>query len=77
MVLHQEWVSEGKSYLDISTVVNTRKQAEAIAIKNNQEAIFNLETKETISKNDFAKTKVARRQLLKQGHTLPRKLKMT
>jgi len=42
------WVDNGKTYLDISTVVETEDEAQAIAQKTDQESIFNLENFETI-----------------------------
>ncbi len=43
------WVSDGKTYLDISTVVPTQIEAERIARATNQKAIFDLAMKQDIA----------------------------
>lgn len=42
------WVSDGKTYLDISTVVPTQAEAEKIARATNQKAIYDLGAKQDI-----------------------------
>lgn len=43
------WVSDGKTYLDISTVVPTQAEAEKIGRATNQKAIFDLGAKQDIA----------------------------